>query len=489
ITLQVKERNLRPGAASRVTLEVHNQGPGTAYGVLVEMAGGEGYTVQVGSQLLSALPPHERTCVDFIFVASAPTIRGKFTARYADFAEADALATCEEDLSNVSLTFRSIPNPYVPGLPLEVGSELFLGREDIFKFVAQNLSSAHRRVMVLTGQRRMGKTSLLKQLPLRLPSQLVPVFVDCQGLECRGLGNLLFHLAYIIGDFLEADGVPVPIPPINDFQERPLLTFERDFLRPLGVALGDRTLLLLIDEFQALDEAVEAGDLTPGHLGFLRSLMQHQDKLTFLFSGLQKPFEQARDHWQPVFNIALRREVGLLEPQHLRELIEKPVAGLVHYHAGAVEELIRLTCGQPYLTQLFCDRLINRLNDQRETEVRVPQIHQVIPEIFSAGVNHFHSLWDDLGAREKIVLIGLSGCLSHHQFATLSSVTRYLRERGMMADLDDLTTVLQQLLGLDLIRYANSQPPGYTFSVLLFRLWIEKEMLHSLLGSSIKWPA
>lgn len=486
LTLRVKARHVVPGSASHVTLEVRNQGPGVAYGVVVEMAAGQSTLMQVGSHQLSAIGPGDSPCVDFVFVPAAGSLQASFSARYADFSQAEGLATCVEDLASETSSFRTIPNPYIPGLPLELGSELFLGREDIFRFVAENLFGS-RRMVVLTGQRRMGKTSLLKQLPLRLPSSAVPVFVDCQGLEHRGLGNMLSHLSYIIAEVLREEGIEVPIPDVAGFNERPVFSFECEFLKPATAALGNRTLLLLIDEFQALDEAVEAGELLPGHLGVLRSLMQHQDRLGFLFSGLQKPLEQARDYWQPVFNVALRREVGLLEEACARELIEKPTAGFVQFHAGAVDEIIRLACGHPYLTQLFCDRLVSRQNDRRDNVVRVQQVHEVIAEVFSAGVNHFFSLWDDLNGREKIVLIALSATLSHHQFATLSAVTRYLRERGISADLDELTTVLQQLLGHNLIRYGNSQPPGYCFSVQLFRLWIEKQMLHALIGTGLKW--
>lgn len=489
VALEVGDRQIRPGAASRVTLVVRNDGPGSAYSILVEMVPSPDYSIQMGSQEVQMLAAQQRHSVDFVFTPTRPAFDLSFTARYSDFAAIEQVATCKEEVvPGQGAGFTPLPNPYIPGLPLDLGSELFLGREDVFQFLEQNLKGGQKRAIVLVGQRRMGKTSILKQLPLRLPADIVPVFIDGQGLEHQGIGNLLYHMAYIIAHVLSGEhDVTVAVPDLASFQDRPLFTFEYGFIKPVCAALGGRTLLLLIDEFQALDEAVEARQLDPAHFGFLRSLMQHESKLCFLFSGLQKPVEAARDYWQPVFNVALRREVGLLEDDYARQLIEKPVKGLLHYDPAARDELLRLSCGHPYLTQLMCDRLINHLNKVRSNVVRVQHIHEVVPDVFSAGINHFYSLWEDLTAREKVVLIAISATLSRHQFATLSAITRYLRERGITAEMDELTTVLQLLLGHDMITYVNSQPPGYSFRVLLFRLWIEKEMLHALVGAKIRW--
>jgi hypothetical protein len=492
LELQVTGRRVERGSASTLSLAVKNCGPGVAYQIAVDMEASPHYTTQLGSHKVPSLAAGESTTLDFTFIPSSLELERfpvSWRLVWSDFAEAGrTLAYAEEVVCRPTGAFREIPNPYIPGLPLEVGSELFLGRDDVFKFIQQNLKPGpQKRVLVLVGQRRMGKTSILKQLPLRLPQDFLCTFVDCQGLERQGLANLLYHLAYIIADAVQAEGYPCTVPDLASFQDRPLFSFEYGFVKPTVAALKGRSLLLLVDEFQALDEAVEAGQLDPSVFGFLRSLMQHQERLFFLFSGLQKRLEEARDYWQPVFNVALLHEVGLLDDSYARELIEKPLEGLVRYDPQALDEMLRLSCGHPYLTQLFCDRLVNHLNEVRESHVRLAHVQEVLPQVFAAGVNHFYSLWEDLSQREKIVLIAISADLSQHRFATLSAITRYLRERGIAAELEEVTTVLQQLLGRDLIAFVSAQPPGYSFKVLLFRYWIEKEMLGALVGGKLKW--
>src|SRR5260370_44304 len=57
-----------------------------------------------------------------------------------------------------------IENPYVPGNPLELGDPLFVGRNDIVQKLGQALQQKHRPTFLLTCERRMGKSSILKQL-------------------------------------------------------------------------------------------------------------------------------------------------------------------------------------------------------------------------------------------------------------------------------------------------------------------------------------
>jgi len=69
-------------------------------------------------------------------------------------------------------------NPYVAGKALgDAGG--FFGREDIFRLVETVLSSSAQNAVVLFGQRRIGKTSILLQLHNRLPSPpFRPIYFD-----------------------------------------------------------------------------------------------------------------------------------------------------------------------------------------------------------------------------------------------------------------------------------------------------------------------
>ena len=72
-------------------------------------------------------------------------------------------------------------NPYIAGAPIK-GETMFFGRDDIFEAVRSRLVGQHQdNVVVIYGQRRTGKTSVLCQMGRRLNAdreRYVAVLVD-----------------------------------------------------------------------------------------------------------------------------------------------------------------------------------------------------------------------------------------------------------------------------------------------------------------------
>ena len=73
---------------------------------------------------------------------------------------------------------------------------MFFGREDVFSFVQRNLIGRHRDTpIVLYGQRRTGKTSVLYHLHRHLDPRYRCIFIDLHGLNLDGVGNLMWGTA------------------------------------------------------------------------------------------------------------------------------------------------------------------------------------------------------------------------------------------------------------------------------------------------------
>lgn len=80
-------------------------------------------------------------------------------------------------------------NVYRPGAPLRPGPDagLFLGREDVRRALSREVqTAAELPLLLIQGQRRVGKTSLLNFLPELLGPGFRVVFQDCQGGRCPG---------------------------------------------------------------------------------------------------------------------------------------------------------------------------------------------------------------------------------------------------------------------------------------------------------------
>ena len=73
-----------------------------------------------------------------------------------------------------------IINPYNPGVPLKPQDTLFVGRRDVVRQLSESSSKPDRPTFLLNGERRMGKSSTLRQLPHLLGSSYIPVLYDLQ---------------------------------------------------------------------------------------------------------------------------------------------------------------------------------------------------------------------------------------------------------------------------------------------------------------------
>lgn len=102
-------------------------------------------------------------------------------------------------------------NPYIAGNPID-GPEGFFGRDDVFRDVMAVLRNPRQNAIVLYGQRRIGKTSILLQLAKRLADdrQYSPVYLDLMDRAGKPLADLLQELAQRINPALD---LPRPDPP------------------------------------------------------------------------------------------------------------------------------------------------------------------------------------------------------------------------------------------------------------------------------------
>jgi len=183
-----------------------------------------------------------------------------------------------------------IENMYISGQPIPPEREgVFVGREDLFAKIRENLDATHKPTLVLHGQRRTGKTSVLLQLPNRLPADHIPVYVDLQATATvDGLNRFLYRLAHKAVQ--EADDKRrMALPPVDmeDFDHRGPHAFY-EWLDLTRQRLDGRLLLFTLDEFEKIEEAIDQGTMEVAILDVLRHLIQHHSAwLVLLFAGVR----------------------------------------------------------------------------------------------------------------------------------------------------------------------------------------------------------
>jgi hypothetical protein len=461
-------------------LELRNVGRSPATNVRVEVLPSRGYGVVQGQTALEQLPARRTERVE---VTVRPTVRDQFRAefeiRYDDQEGVGKIRHFADRVRLVAVPegFVEIPNPYATGRPLGPGSPVFFGRDDLFDFVRENLGGlGQENILVLVGQRRMGKTSLLRQLPAHLGEEYLPVFLDGQALGLEGgVAGLLYDVALEIVGALAGRGIDGEPPAFDDLAERPAHAFEKQFLPQVAQALDDRVLLLLFDEFEELEMRVRGGELSPSIFSYLRHLMQHSRNLAFLFAGTHRLEDLTVDYWSILFNIALYRRVGTLDAGAARRLIVEPVQGYgLVYDDLAVHKMLRATGGHPYFLQLLCYALVNLHNRERRNYLTIEDVNRSLAEIVELGEAQLAFLWGESTPQEQAVLLALARLLSAGEPGTQVAIAGLLEELGLRLSRAGIAEAIGQMVRREILQRAEQEASRYEFTVDLVRLWLEE---------------
>jgi hypothetical protein len=477
----LKTRQLLTLEQATLSLEVTNRGRSPASNISVSLTSDHAVAASNGHAQLDLLPAGRSVTVELPIACAGPAeqFRAEFLITFDDRERANkSLAFADMvHLIRPAAEFRPIPNPYAPGTPLSSNSPIFFGREDLFQFIGENIAGLTRQnILVLIGQRRMGKTSFLQQLPTRLRDEYLPVYIDGQSLGIDpGMDNFFYDLSLTIVDALADQGIEVAEPEPEEFKGRPSGVFERGVLPRVFEAIGDRQLLFLFDEFEELEMRVASGKLDATIFPYFRHLMQHHRRLGFIFVGTHKLESLSADYWSIFFNIALYKHVSFLDEVAAKALITRPVTGAgLLYDDLALDKMLRVTAGHPYFLQLLCHALVNRANREQRNYLTIQDVSTVLGEMVELGEAHFAFLWEQSSENERLVLAGLSQLAGRDPSVTASQVEGLLVERGLTVTGRGVLDALRQLVERDIVREISGQPIRYEFRVELIRLWLER---------------
>jgi hypothetical protein len=210
----------------------------------------------------------------------------KYTVRFYPIIKSwrEIVTNYVEELAKITELRQEIDSPYIIGVPLTREQEIFTGRDYIGARIEQLLRDRRRPPLLLYGQRRMGKTSLLNNIGKLLPSNIIPIFVDLQGAPSSASDHagFLYNLARDMEKSAKKQGVTLPSLAREVLQSEPFTYFD-EWLDKVEQALEQNTALLALDEFEVLDNAIAKGRFDEQDvLGMLRHLIQHRPRFKIL---------------------------------------------------------------------------------------------------------------------------------------------------------------------------------------------------------------
>jgi tetratricopeptide (TPR) repeat protein len=362
-------------------------------------------------------------------------------------------------------------NPYIAGRAL-ADARGFYGRADILRVAEIELSDPNRNALVLFGQRRIGKTSILLQLQHRLAApRFLPVLFDLQDRARQPLGQLLADLAGAIAEAVEIE--PGERSSFDDLG----VTFRNWFLPRLYAALApEQRPILLFDEFDVLDVAVEE-HLPPNSAAraffpYLRELLVAEPRLGFVFVLGRRISDLSNDIWA-TFKSTRSMRVSVLEQHDARALIlSAEQEQTLSFTPEAVDALVALTSGHPYLTQLVCQIIWDNahLNEPADVpQIGPAEVEQAAHQALEAGNNVFVWIWNGLPPAERIIAAAIAEATATLPEIAEDELVELLQSRGVRIFVRELETAPKMLVEWELLRRT---PGGYRFLVELLRRWV-----------------
>lgn len=317
---------------------------------------------------------------------------------------------------------RPFDNPYIVGDP--VYPPLLVGRKDIFDRIGEVWTAKKNPdSIILYGHRRMGKSSILRNLDQVAPPGSVVVYGDMAGetsfieLTADLLLALADRIYHAVRRSHTGSALPEPDPDDYDTQARAQFQFNR-LLHVASDALAGGTLILALDEFEAVERAVQSGKVGKEIYQFLRAKTQ-EPWLALVFGGLHTLDEMSRDYQQPFYGSYENICVSYLGPKDAWRLIANPTEDFaLNYEPVAIERIIAETGGQPYLVQQVCRDALDHLNHQlfdlalqREACITQADVDAVLDdEFFRRGTVYFDGVWTQaLNADQRTTLCVLAG--------------------------------------------------------------------------------
>ncbi|MFN6436649.1 MAG: AAA family ATPase [Nostoc sp. DedSLP01] len=380
----------------------------------------------------------------------------------------ESLLQIAGEVGEISIT-KPVVNPYVVGDPVQ--GHLFVGREDIIRQLEELwLMGNQLQSVVLYGHRRMGKTSILLNVANRLGSQIQLAYVNLLRLgdSPQGVGEVLMAICDEI-----SQTVKLPPPADADLLNLPYRTFER-YLKQVEAKL-EGGLIIALDEFEKIEDLIEAKKIPMDFMGFLRGLVQMSSKIAFAFAGLHTLEEMTADYFQPFFASVIPIHVGFQERAATRQILANPGNEdfPLDYIPEALDEIYALTHGQPYLVQLVGFQLVRRYNDfvfeqgrPRDPVFTIQDVEAVIndPEFFQRGRYYFDGVWGQAarGAEGQQAIVRVLA--PHPEGLSLDA----LAQSTGMNDAD-LEKALNTLKRHDVVEETQGK---WRIMVELFRRWV-----------------
>ncbi|MEZ6128216.1 MAG: ATP-binding protein [Planctomycetaceae bacterium] len=364
-----------------------------------------------------------------------------------------------------------------------VGNGSFCNRTRELADLQQIMCSAGR--CFVYAERRMGKTSLIKQALSGLPGKTyLPVYIDLWPTDgsasfviatARALamasesrtGRLLDLAKTLFSRLRPSITVDDNGNPTVEFGLDKRVADKPDLVEVLAAPeeLAKRTkktVVVVFDEFQQILQY--DGDLTERQL---RSSIQHHRNVSYVFLGSRKHLLQNMflDQSRPLYRAAAHYPLGPIASEHWLPFITSRFRkARKKIDKQLILKLCEQTEGHPFYTQHLCHVLWSLT--ESDTSATDATLEQAVSELLRRESHAYITLWETLTKNEQRLLRGLANSDSPPQPFSAEFTRRYGLRSASNAQ-----RAVESLTQKDVIDRDES---SYVVTDRFLRLWINK---------------
>lgn len=256
---------------------------------------------------------------------------------------------------------RESLSPYVSGRPAVGGR--FFGRSSVLKRVLPSKVS-----VTIVGNRRIGKTSLLKEIKERLKLQNVRT-AEVYGATCGSTKDVVYKILQGLDLFREARHILSEEQPVKNLPSYVHNIPDTD----------KRSVAIFIDELDHILDFDVKQNYEVMHL--LRSTFDGHESCRIFLAGFRKVMELKQSVNAPPFNFTKLVELPLFTREETSEMVNRPLShlGIDVSSTGLPEAIYRDTGGHPELIQIHCAEIVRFM----ETHGRVPSGEDLLANVFN----------------------------------------------------------------------------------------------------------
>lgn len=342
--------------------------------------------------------------------------------------------------------------------------------------------------LFIFGERRLGKTSLLKKLISSLDTEeFIPVYIDiwkcvseddfisaCTNAFASVYETKTDKMLNFISEFFGSIRPTISV----DSDGKPVLVFGAVLKNARSAVMEDvlsipakiasihpgKQVVVIFDEFPQI-RSFES-DKTER---VLRSVIQHHEDVSYIFCGSRKHI--IRDMFinksSPLYRSAAHYPIDYISIEHWLPFIEK------NFHNSGksiskecIEKIVSETGGHPFYTQMLCS-VCFEITDHKMDDIS--QIDEALEILFQRESHAFNNEWESFSMNEKKLMIAIS-----REKSVVSPYGADFIERNGLPTSSTLQRIMKKLLENDVIDQDGQGK--YYIADKFFSLWILKTM-------------